>query len=109
VPINLLRAEVATVYHVTEVQTKQTAIIETGVEILPTGSWDDPTTSYGKVICLAESLKNLDKQKKGKSFVIDKKEWRRRVTAAASHYGFEVRTQLIKKGDLKGKLRIIKK
>lgn len=62
------------------------------------GNPDDPTTQYGKVISLIESIQKLEK---GQSFTIDSKNWRRRATAAASYAKIAVTTRALKDGKLR--------
>jgi len=73
---------------------KPTATIETGVKVVPIAS---KTTSYGKRICLAESIRQLAP---GQSIRIDDFNWRRRVTATASYLKVRVETQKTEDGKL---------
>jgi hypothetical protein len=61
------------------------AVAETDVEQRP---WTT-TTSLGRPISIAESIRNL---KPGQSFRIDDHNWRRRITATASYLGIKVST-----------------
>lgn len=70
------------------------APIETGVSIPPRGI----TTSFGERISMFNTLRAL---KVGQSFVIDKHEWRSRVTASANNLNIPVQTHRLADGKLR--------
>lgn len=63
--------------------------IATAESNVPVRPWTT-TTSFGKPICMADSIRNL---KPGQSFRIDDHTWRRRITSIASYLKIKVSTR----------------